>query len=604
MTLYIDAEWDYLTGEPLVLAVGDRNHITPYIFKNGKYPKEKADIAPQRVYYKSSPVDVLLFHEVFNDKGNEYVNVDFLERLTDNYSGVRLFPRSLSQQYAKLCNTLGTPTDVDPGFYRGESHLYTADEVKTKEGKKRIVDDVKADVIMLRAFAKYRETLWDSHPNRQPEVLKQYSQDTLNYLPQHRIIHMRPAYINALNSKEKLLKLEERLHDLGLTAFSIGTSQHTGYLTMKWDTAKWTDHDVPEVLKMPVLNYTHKGTLKKRAAFHIEDFDPNGTAAMRLREMENLPEKFRLPIYLVGVVRTQRYHSATIRPFIIPHGTSSGRSSHPVDPINSGLLCRSSVIPDYLWTIISADIQSQEPLLAAIMSGDENLWQCLLAGDVYKEFAKLLGYSASYCDRVGQKGTDERDFIKVMFLQYLYGAGAGRLFTEFYMNRAMQDRAMDILRGSFSELESWRGGCIAEAKWNGHVQLPNGYRLYVDGRHNPRQTTNAAIQGRGAVGMQEWLRYLNARLVGGAYVMCELYDGLYVHSPLSCLEQNQKILIESSKVWDGLYPTDKTKWKVVLQKDMSDPSPEKRLHFPNGIYEKEKYLTAMNDFFSIFGDDE
>jgi len=105
-----------------------------------------------------------------------------------------------------------------------------------------------------------------------------------------------------------------------------------------------------------------------------------------------------------------------VRPFYGIFGTQTGRNAAKAKtfPLAMSSWLRAIISPPDMYAILAADFSQQEVYVAAILSGDQNLLQAYLSGDVYLAFAKQANMVPDTATKQTHK--TERDLCKATVL--------------------------------------------------------------------------------------------------------------------------------------------------------------------------------------------
>lgn len=608
-TIFIDTEWSWRTGEPLALGVWRNGRYKHYSFINGRPALNHKVRIPeaQTVIYKSAVRDIEIFRQVFQDDGQfTCVNLDHVRKLTMNLSSQK---EDHGMKLSQLYRSLG---GIEYG--RDKSHLY--DSVSQK-----MLDDLEADVKMTKDVYAALDSAFHNSPYRQPEILKEWNQDSLEYILMHRPVYLKAEFIDTLNNFKFVKALCDKLVEHQILAFTPIMKEYKDtyeqYPYPKWNPDQWTKDCLYH--KWRHLLYHEKGKNGKlRARYWKQDREDDVKEFLRKQDSSDWNLRLLEPaesddtemmlatlIWLIGVLRTQRYHYTTVIPFINVHGTVTGRSTHNVSPYNAGGLIRANIIPATPDDcILSVDLKRQEPLITAVKSRDLTMQKMIAEKPgYYTNLAEKLNYSKEFVEATKDKKTTEHALIKKIGLGNNYMAQAATTFNGPGLSRNEQYNRMDALKTLFNRRALWQSSLISNTLDRGYTELPNGFRLYSQEDaedNNVRQIVNFQVQGHAAAIMPHWLRWIGQRLPSTAYVACELYDGLYVHCSLDDADRILKMLEESACVWNQHFPLptseftggQRLEWIVEPQTNALTGSP----YFTDGVVEKDDYGRMMTIF--------
>lgn len=289
--------------------------------------------------------------------------------------------------------------------------------------------------------------------------------------------------------------------------------------------------------------------------------------------------------------RVKYFNQPKIYPLEIVYGQQAGRCGYTGDAvINLGGIFRAMVKPPEGYALWSADIKSEEPLLAAHFFNDDVLMEWLTNGrDLYMQVVELA-WGRPYQDDF-KKDDADRSTAKLLFLAWLYGIGAGKLQTYLTVDRLRAQELRSALDRIFWQSLNSQRAFLAEAMTNGYVSLPlSGYPLYVDEDSNPRQIVNAIIQGTGA----DLLRTCVKEIGEEHHIVSTLFDGMYGLCRLEDVDWAPQAAAEAIR--KSFARQIDLPWIVELQTDAlyahrNDGA--KRPYFIEGLYEKSKYIPMV-----------
>ncbi len=180
-----------------------------------------------------------------------------------------------------------------------------------------------------------------------------------------------------------------------------------------------------------------------------------------------------------------------------------------------------------IWGI---DYKSQEFLLGALLSGDENMLQAYESGDVYLHFAKLAG--AVPMEGTRKEYPDERDLFKSTTLGISYGMGKDKLAVKLsndtgkkiYAHQAQS--LINKFKRAFKTYSRYRDNIIVKYKEDGHLKLPCGWYCWGD-NPNVLSVQNCPVQGFGSSIMRKAVALAQDN---GLKVIMTLHDAIYIEA--------------------------------------------------------------------------
>lgn len=203
-----------------------------------------------------------------------------------------------------------------------------------------------------------------------------------------------------------------------------------------------------------------------------------------------------------------------LRPYYGPMGTQTGRNAAKAKtflPAQSKWL-RCLIRPDPGTVIISADYQSQEFLIAAVLSGDRRMREAYASGDVYLAFGKAAGMVPAGATK--HSHGPERRVCKEVVLGTQYGMGAASLATTLThaSGRAWRERQAERLldqhRRVYGSYWGWVDGVRRGYLGGEPLVQPDGWALWCE-NPNLRSACNFPVQARGAVILRDAVRRLH-----------------------------------------------------------------------------------------------
>jgi hypothetical protein len=148
-------------------------------------------------------------------------------------------------------------------------------------------------------------------------------------------------------------------------------------------------------------------------------------------------------------------HDGRNRTLLGPFGTKTGRNA----PSNSGYIfgpakwLRFMIAPDPGRALIHRDYCQQEPRIAAILSGDDELLHACESGDVYLGIAEQLGFLHGGMSNLERENV--RAMFKVIVLAIQYGLGAESLAIRTGISRHEAREILARLRARYRKFEAY-----------------------------------------------------------------------------------------------------------------------------------------------------
>ena len=180
------------------------------------------------------------------------------------------------------------------------------------------------------------------------------------------------------------------------------------------------------------------------------------------------------------------------------------------------------------FALASADFASQEFLVAAIISQDEDMIKAYESGDPYLAFGKLAGLIPPE----GTKDTHRmmREVCKtcVLGMSYLMSAkGLAPRLAQAMGKEVSEDEAeeyIDLFNEAFSDYAEWRREVVDLYEEQGYLQLSDGWTMWKD-NDNFRSVANFPVQGQGAVIMRRAVAMLQDSNIN---VIATVHDSIVI----------------------------------------------------------------------------
>jgi hypothetical protein len=238
---------------------------------------------------------------------------------------------------------------------------------------------------------------------------------------------------------------------------------------------------------------------------------------------------------------------------------------------------RRLIQPKRGWGIAYLDASAQEIFIAAMLSGDKQLKQDYLNGDIYMTFATVLGKAPA-----GAKGEDYkkvRDFCKILFLSVNYGREAPGLAKELGVSREEAQEILLLHKARYPVFHRWLQAHVNGTKRSGRrLFTPLGWPIWIKPEVRSktlkqmwRSIRNLPIQAAGS----DWMRLVIIMATeAGLRVCCSVHDGFLITSPLETLERDialMKLIMElASLALFGTKMTIKTEADVRWPADQAE----------------------------------
>lgn len=219
-----------------------------------------------------------------------------------------------------------------------------------------------------------------------------------------------------------------------------------------------------------------------------------------------------------------------VRPYYGIFGTQTGRNAAKAKtfPLAMSSWLRSIVRPNFNSCIIGADFSQQEVYVAAILSGDENLFNAYTSGDVYLAFAKQAGLVPT--DATKHTYKHERNLCKGTVLGLQFGMGKDKLRTKLTLdsgNPVSVEKTEELIKAHktvFKQYWDWVYSISRDYKKGEPLITSDGWVLFCD---NPvvTSTRNFLVQATAASITRKAFVLATEE---GLDVMCSLHDAIYI----------------------------------------------------------------------------
>lgn len=217
------------------------------------------------------------------------------------------------------------------------------------------------------------------------------------------------------------------------------------------------------------------------------------------------------------------------RPYFGIFGSQSSRSQPGAKgfiPLKSHWM-RNFIQPKPGLTMVGIDYASQEFLIAACMSQDEDMLAAYASGDVYTAF----GVAAGIIPKGGTKKSHpvEREGCKATVLGISYDMteyGLAPRLTRALGRTVTPDEArnyIDLFYETYSTYRDWKYEIQRQYAEDGYLELSDGWTMWGD-NDNHRSVGNFPVQGEGAVILR---RAVTLAEESGVRVLYTLHDAIY-----------------------------------------------------------------------------
>ena len=166
--------------------------------------------------------------------------------------------------------------------------------------------------------------------------------------------------------------------------------------------------------------------------------------------------------------------------------------------------------------LVYLDYKSEEPFIAAMLSGDEDLIAAYNSGDIYIHTAKLAKLVSE--NATAESEPEKRKIFKVIVLASNYGMGSRSMAKSLKKYGITQSEAAGLLK-KYKEIYNvyfkWSAEQTNHAQYYGKIETMNGWmmRFPPNKKVNPRSIQNWPIQATSAdVLRNAWIRLTNANI--------------------------------------------------------------------------------------------
>jgi hypothetical protein len=238
-----------------------------------------------------------------------------------------------------------------------------------------------------------------------------------------------------------------------------------------------------------------------------------------------------------------------VRPYLNIYRSQTSRnqpSSTGFIPLKSAWM-RSLIQPKTGMTITGIDFSSEEFLIAALLSNDENMIKAYESGDVYLFFGKEAG--AIPPNGTKQEYKKERDKFKSTTLGIQYDMGSESLANKLSQDTGETysvDDAQELIN-MFNEIfpvyKEWKENIVELYSEQKYLKLFDGWYMWGS-NPNYRSVGNFPVQGMGGVILREAVRRSQMR---GLKIIYTLHDAIYIEHPSN--EERHRHVLASSMIY-------------------------------------------------------
>ncbi len=239
-------------------------------------------------------------------------------------------------------------------------------------------------------------------------------------------------------------------------------------------------------------------------------------------------------------------------PYYNPFGSVTGRCQAPATSFiyAQPSWMRILIDPPEGMSIVSMDFVSQEVWIAAAQSGDGNLMEDYLSGDVYMSFGKASGLIPEDGDKTTHG--KERNICKGVILGLQFGMGVAKLAAQVGTDDETARVYVNRHKSRYWKFWQWRKSYIEAHERTGHSELPNGWYLKDNraykankwmerGEHYALTTGNFPIQGMGSCILYRTVSSLAMGLTAfssfGVNIISTVHDEINILCPEKIIQE-------------------------------------------------------------------
>ena len=265
-----------------------------------------------------------------------------------------------------------------------------------------------------------------------------------------------------------------------------------------------------------------------------------------------------------------------VRPYMGIYTAQSSRSQPKASsfiPLKSAWM-RCMIAPPKGYAMYSIDWRSQEFILAALLSGDENMIKAYETGDVYLAFGKDCKYIPQHATKQSHK--KERDDCKPVILGLSYDMseyGLAKDLSEKFGRPVSPEEALGWIKKHkrvYSKFWNYKERVQRDYKRNRSFRLPDGWTLWGDNA-NFRSVGNVPVQGMAACIMRKAVALAQD---AGLKIVFTLHDAVYGIGKIKEVGENISVLADCMDKAFRFYFPDHVKPRAFAGLDGDIWSPE------------------------------
>jgi len=284
---------------------------------------------------------------------------------------------------------------------------------------------------------------------------------------------------------------------------------------------------------------TPKGKLKTNKST-LEEYQDAFSEIYDFKQVKGLLDSAKLAAYQISEDGRYRPDNG-FKPF----GTHTGRCSPSSKWIfGTSKWGRNFMQPSFGNVLVYLDYKSEEPYVAALLSGDKALEASYLTKDIYLATAKLAEIIPQ--DALREDHEDIREAFKVIVLATNYGMGMSSIsksLKRFGFNASEAAGLMRKYKELYHVYFEWLEVRTNHAQMHGYISTSMGWdRHFAENSFiNPRSLMNWSIQSESA----EILRNALIRLTDAHIKVCAtVHDAFLIECPIPESEDQIRVAIK------------------------------------------------------------
>jgi len=230
-----------------------------------------------------------------------------------------------------------------------------------------------------------------------------------------------------------------------------------------------------------------------------------------------------------------------------PFGQESSRSNPSSSEFVFGAACwqRAYIRPPPGYALCYLDYSSQEPAVAAWVSGDRVMQEDYASGDIYLAFGKRAGLVPA--DATKHSHREMRDCLKIAVLAMNYGMSAESLSYQIGTSKLEAKFILRAYKELYPTYHAWSGRMLNATLCGITQTTVFGWQRRSERDYTPRGKSvvnsikNYPVQSNAA----EMTRMACIRAIeAGLKICCPVHDALLLLSPIETFEANKLVLKE------------------------------------------------------------